>query len=50
MPDLITYMRQNYIRWKEFDEQGLNTLADINKLQTSVLMCPMFPVKSSKTD
>ncbi|RZB41067.1 high affinity cAMP-specific and IBMX-insensitive 3',5'-cyclic phosphodiesterase 8A, partial [Asbolus verrucosus] len=30
MPELITYMRQNYIRWKEFDEQGLNTLADIS--------------------
>ncbi|XP_008196277.1 high affinity cAMP-specific and IBMX-insensitive 3',5'-cyclic phosphodiesterase 8 isoform X2 [Tribolium castaneum] len=50
MPDLITYMRQNYIRWKEFDEQGLNTLADISKLQTSVLMCPMFPLKSSKSN
>ncbi|XP_063905882.1 high affinity cAMP-specific and IBMX-insensitive 3',5'-cyclic phosphodiesterase 8 isoform X2 [Zophobas morio] len=50
MPDLISYMRQNYIRWKECDEQGLNTLTDISRLQSSVLMCPMFPIKSSKSN
>lgn len=37
MPELLTYMRQNYIRWKEFDEQGHTTLSDIQKLQATVL-------------
>nr|XP_023023605.1 high affinity cAMP-specific and IBMX-insensitive 3',5'-cyclic phosphodiesterase 8 isoform X2 [Leptinotarsa decemlineata] len=51
MPELLTYMRQNYIRWKELDEQGHTTLADIQKLQSTPLMSPMFPPKpSSKSD
>lgn len=53
MPELISYMRQNYIRWKELDEQGHTTLADVAVLQKSVLLSPMFPVKSlvkKKTD
>lgn len=51
MPELITLMRQNYIRWKEFDEQGLITLADISRLQSTVLMSPMFPIKpGNKSD
>ncbi|XP_076267487.1 phosphodiesterase 8 isoform X1 [Rhynchophorus ferrugineus] len=37
MPELLTYMRQNYIRWKEFDEQGHTTLSAIQKLQATVL-------------
>ncbi|XP_050294558.1 high affinity cAMP-specific and IBMX-insensitive 3',5'-cyclic phosphodiesterase 8 isoform X3 [Anthonomus grandis grandis] len=37
MPELLTYMRQNYIRWKEFDEQGHTTLSDIQKLQATLL-------------
>ncbi|XP_060519111.1 high affinity cAMP-specific and IBMX-insensitive 3',5'-cyclic phosphodiesterase 8 isoform X2 [Cylas formicarius] len=37
MPELLVYMRQNYIRWKEFDEQGHTTLSDIQKLQASIL-------------
>lgn len=37
MPELMTYMRQNYVRWKEFDEQGYTTLSDIQKLQATVL-------------
>ncbi|KAL1512742.1 hypothetical protein ABEB36_002282 [Hypothenemus hampei] len=37
MPELLTYMRQNYIRWKEFDEQGHTTLNDIQKLQATIL-------------
>ncbi|KAF2894413.1 hypothetical protein ILUMI_11764, partial [Ignelater luminosus] len=46
MPELVSYMRQNYIRWKEFDEQGHTTAADIRKLQNTVLMVPMFPSKN----
>ncbi|KAJ8963113.1 hypothetical protein NQ318_018578 [Aromia moschata] len=49
MPELLTYMRQNYIRWKEFDEQGHTTLTDIQKLQQTVLMSPMIPTKCSTT-
>lgn len=50
MPELLTYMRQNYIRWKELDEQGHTTLVDIQKLQSTPTMNPMFPPKPSKSD
>lgn len=36
MPELMTYMRGNYVKWKEFDEEGISTLADVRKLQTMV--------------
>ncbi|XP_071053558.1 high affinity cAMP-specific and IBMX-insensitive 3',5'-cyclic phosphodiesterase 8 isoform X3 [Onthophagus taurus] len=36
-PELVTYMRQNYIKWKEFDEQGFSTLNDIKKLQLALI-------------
>lgn len=45
MPELLTLMRQNYIRWKELDEQGHTTLADIQKLQNTPLMSPLLPLK-----
>ncbi|KAK9871913.1 hypothetical protein WA026_015161 [Henosepilachna vigintioctopunctata] len=45
MPELITYLRQNYMRWKELDEQGHRTLADIRTLQESVLLAPILPTK-----
>ncbi|XP_066259625.1 high affinity cAMP-specific and IBMX-insensitive 3',5'-cyclic phosphodiesterase 8 isoform X1 [Euwallacea similis] len=48
MPELLTYMRQNYIRWKEFDDQGYTTLNDIQKLQATVLS-PSIPT-SIKSD
>lgn len=49
MPELITYIRQNYIKWKELDEGGFITLADIINIQSSVLLCPMFPFTRSHT-
>ncbi|XP_034171921.1 phosphodiesterase 8 isoform X2 [Osmia lignaria lignaria] len=33
MPELVGYMRQNYEKWKEYSEQGISTLEDIEKLQ-----------------
>lgn len=47
MPELISYMRQNYIRWKELDEQGHTTLSNIAELQKSTVLSPMFPVKKT---
>ncbi|KAG5898657.1 hypothetical protein JTB14_005416 [Gonioctena quinquepunctata] len=41
MPEILTYMRQNYIRWKELDEQGHTTLSDIKKLQNTALILPV---------
>ncbi|XP_046472198.1 high affinity cAMP-specific and IBMX-insensitive 3',5'-cyclic phosphodiesterase 8A isoform X2 [Neodiprion pinetum] len=35
MPELISHMRLNYDKWKEYQEQGISTLQDIEKLQTS---------------
>nr|CAI5818794.1 unnamed protein product [Callosobruchus analis] len=49
MPELLTYMRQNYIRWKELDEQGHTTLSDIQKLQSTMFMAPTFPASKSTT-
>ncbi|XP_032305960.1 high affinity cAMP-specific and IBMX-insensitive 3',5'-cyclic phosphodiesterase 8 isoform X1 [Drosophila ananassae] len=36
MPQLITYMQINYSQWKKYDEQGINTLADIMAKQPPV--------------
>ncbi|XP_076620125.1 phosphodiesterase 8 isoform X1 [Colletes latitarsis] len=33
MPEIVGYMRQNYEKWKEYNEQGITTLHDIEKLQ-----------------
>lgn len=35
MPEMIVYMRQNYEKWKEFHEQGISTLQDVELLQQS---------------
>lgn len=40
MPELLTNMSQNYIKWKEFDEEGFSTLADVRKLQNTVIHFP----------
>ncbi|XP_043947614.1 high affinity cAMP-specific and IBMX-insensitive 3',5'-cyclic phosphodiesterase 8 isoform X4 [Drosophila biarmipes] len=36
MPQLITYMQMNYSQWKKYDEQGVNTLAEIMAKQPPV--------------
>ncbi|XP_033151701.1 high affinity cAMP-specific and IBMX-insensitive 3',5'-cyclic phosphodiesterase 8 isoform X3 [Drosophila teissieri] len=36
MPQLITYMQINYSQWKKYDEQGVNTLAEIMAKQPPV--------------
>ncbi|XP_032590128.1 high affinity cAMP-specific and IBMX-insensitive 3',5'-cyclic phosphodiesterase 8 isoform X2 [Drosophila grimshawi] len=36
MPQLITCMKINYSQWKKYDEQGVNTLADIMAKQPPV--------------
>ncbi|XP_011345961.1 high affinity cAMP-specific and IBMX-insensitive 3',5'-cyclic phosphodiesterase 8 isoform X2 [Ooceraea biroi] len=33
MPEMVGYMRQNYERWKEYNEQGISTLQDVEQLQ-----------------
>ncbi|XP_076642155.1 phosphodiesterase 8 isoform X7 [Halictus rubicundus] len=33
MPEMVGYMRQNYDKWKEFNEKGITTLQDIEKIQ-----------------
>lgn len=42
MPELMTHMRANKIKWKEFDEQGLNTLHDVKRLQATLALNPKF--------
>ncbi|XP_033247089.1 high affinity cAMP-specific and IBMX-insensitive 3',5'-cyclic phosphodiesterase 8 isoform X3 [Drosophila miranda] len=43
MPQLITYMQINYSQWKKYDEQGVNTLADVMAMQP-----PMVKLANSK--
>ncbi|XP_025265332.1 high affinity cAMP-specific and IBMX-insensitive 3',5'-cyclic phosphodiesterase 8 isoform X2 [Camponotus floridanus] len=33
MPEMVGYMRHNYEKWKEYNEQGISTLQDVEKLQ-----------------
>ncbi|XP_012230148.1 high affinity cAMP-specific and IBMX-insensitive 3',5'-cyclic phosphodiesterase 8 isoform X2 [Linepithema humile] len=33
MPEIVGYMRQNYEKWKEYNEQGISTLQDVENLQ-----------------
>ncbi|XP_015432489.1 PREDICTED: high affinity cAMP-specific and IBMX-insensitive 3',5'-cyclic phosphodiesterase 8A [Dufourea novaeangliae] len=33
MPEMVGYMRQNYDKWKEYNEKGISTLQDIEKIQ-----------------
>ncbi|XP_070159493.1 high affinity cAMP-specific and IBMX-insensitive 3',5'-cyclic phosphodiesterase 8 isoform X2 [Polyergus mexicanus] len=33
MPEMVGYMRRNYDKWKEYNEQGISTLQDVEKLQ-----------------
>ncbi|XP_064543841.1 high affinity cAMP-specific and IBMX-insensitive 3',5'-cyclic phosphodiesterase 8 isoform X1 [Drosophila montana] len=40
MPQLITCMQINYSQWKKYDEQGVNTLADIMAKQPPVGIKP----------
>lgn len=33
MPEMVGYMRRNYDKWKKYNEQGISTLQDVEKLQ-----------------
>ncbi|CAK9826092.1 High affinity cAMP-specific and IBMX-insensitive 3',5'-cyclic phosphodiesterase 8A [Anthophora retusa] len=33
MPEMVGHMRQNYEKWKEYNERGISTLQDLEKLQ-----------------
>ncbi|XP_058807662.1 high affinity cAMP-specific and IBMX-insensitive 3',5'-cyclic phosphodiesterase 8 isoform X2 [Phymastichus coffea] len=35
LPEIIDYMKQNYESWKEYNERGISTLQDVEKLQQS---------------
>ncbi|XP_044576170.1 high affinity cAMP-specific and IBMX-insensitive 3',5'-cyclic phosphodiesterase 8 isoform X1 [Cotesia glomerata] len=35
MPEIVTHMKQNYDKWKEYHEKGISTLSDIERLQTT---------------
>ncbi|XP_020279370.1 high affinity cAMP-specific and IBMX-insensitive 3',5'-cyclic phosphodiesterase 8 isoform X2 [Pseudomyrmex gracilis] len=44
MPEMVGYMRQNYVKWKEYNEQGISTLQDLEKLQQHPdLQIPRLP-------
>ncbi|XP_055533248.1 high affinity cAMP-specific and IBMX-insensitive 3',5'-cyclic phosphodiesterase 8 isoform X2 [Wyeomyia smithii] len=36
MPEIIRYMEHNYSKWKLFEEQGINTLNDIKRMQLTL--------------
>lgn len=33
MPDLVTHARSNHQRWRELDEAGVTTIADVKRAQ-----------------
>ncbi|XP_076276549.1 phosphodiesterase 8, partial [Lasioglossum baleicum] len=33
MPEMVGYMRQNYDKWKDYNDKGITTLQDIEKVQ-----------------
>ncbi|CAL7936682.1 unnamed protein product [Xylocopa violacea] len=33
MPEMVGYMRQNYEKWKEYNDQGITTIQDIERIQ-----------------
>ncbi|KAK0096361.1 hypothetical protein PV326_005675 [Microctonus aethiopoides] len=35
MPEMVTHMKHNYDKWKEYHERGISTLSDIERLQQS---------------
>ncbi|XP_058460759.1 high affinity cAMP-specific and IBMX-insensitive 3',5'-cyclic phosphodiesterase 8 isoform X2 [Malaya genurostris] len=36
MPEIVRYMEHNYSKWKLFEEQGINTLHDIKRMQLTL--------------
>lgn len=40
MPELLANMTQNYNKWREFEEMGYSTLADVRKLQVTLIKYP----------
>ncbi|XP_034944709.1 high affinity cAMP-specific and IBMX-insensitive 3',5'-cyclic phosphodiesterase 8 isoform X2 [Chelonus insularis] len=35
MPELVTHMKHNYEKWKEYHEKGISTINDIERIQSS---------------
>ncbi|XP_043803291.1 high affinity cAMP-specific and IBMX-insensitive 3',5'-cyclic phosphodiesterase 8-like isoform X3 [Apis laboriosa] len=46
MPEIVGFMRQNYDKWKEYNEKGITTLQDIEKIQEAV---PELKIYSTTT-
>lgn len=40
MPELVAHARNNYIRWKELDEAGVTTIADVKRAQRQLMAPP----------
>ena len=36
MPELLTHMHFNYQEWKQYEQQGINTLEDVKAKQKSL--------------
>lgn len=37
MPELVTHARNNHQRWKELDEAGVTTIADVKRAQRQAI-------------
>ncbi|KAJ8664565.1 hypothetical protein QAD02_006227, partial [Eretmocerus hayati] len=35
LPEMVVYMKQNYETWKDYNEKGISTLQDVERLQQS---------------
>lgn len=36
MPELVAHARNNHMHWKELDEAGVTTLADVKRAQRQI--------------
>ncbi|XP_012350960.1 high affinity cAMP-specific and IBMX-insensitive 3',5'-cyclic phosphodiesterase 8 isoform X2 [Apis florea] len=43
MPEIVGFMRQNYDKWKEYNEKGITTLQDIVKIQEVIPELKIHP-------
>lgn len=49
MPELVAHARSNHQRWKELDEAGVTTIADVKRAQRQNSMQPLSNTTSQPT-
>lgn len=52
MPELVNHARNNHARWRELDEAGVTTIADVNRVQRqqNSIQAPPTKTEQSKSE